>query len=697
MSVLKRKMFGGGYAHRGTGITSGLVPHYEHGGYHAGDEVRPLYEEYFKIMKDIKTPSKPFDRFQANVPALLALSSGLMSGKSLQGGWGGAFDILGQSLGAATPLFAEAAKQKQAYKQQQVQSEDAMKLKALDMAYDDLAAQRKSTKDFSSKKYEVKIKGDETGETKVVTEFFNKSDPTQTYYMLEGKAIKADTFDILGTLGAYDTSKKQNFVEQDYQVTLNDDSQVTLTKITDKTTDAPGKWYDANGVAFNSEDIKSIQGTVGTASTSTGPKKRTPTTDTYYASNPKWKEGDDITDKYFQLATKIDEDNNITVKDPNTKQYISEDEFTTRYGTVPVSDQPLDWKPRIEAGIEVAGDTKDDIKAKKVYSDRFKILYPEYEDLTEADLDYLLTAFPPGSDFIKSFMTGQTNELDQELYNIKKRIDANKKVALNESQSTVSASGVPKDAIDMYYNLDPDSPDYATRKPFFVQKYNQTPMISAADIKAITGSLENLKDLSIIEKRVDEAIPVIGKPAAWFAETFGINLGLAEFMTGKRGLEASAIEQLVSGVPSNFDAKRIIDTIPQEGLSPATNRIRIKRLKQIFGDIILNNIKFNIQLGKRVPADMIMLAKEIGDPKKIDMILRGEVDQEKVTYMNNIAAAVPGFDKAGYIDKFGDPLSRSLSLLAATDTSLNTPLSEQEKETLKERILNLPKLITGKD
>ena len=36
-----------------------------------------------------------------------------------------------------------------------------MKLKALDMAYDDLAAQRKSTKDFSSKKYEVKIKGDE--------------------------------------------------------------------------------------------------------------------------------------------------------------------------------------------------------------------------------------------------------------------------------------------------------------------------------------------------------------------------------------------------------------------------------------------------------------------------------------------------------------------------------------------------------
>ena len=42
-------------------------------------------------------------------------------------------------------------------------------------------------------------------------------------------------------------------------------------------------------------------------------------------------------------------------------------------------------------------------------------------ELTEADLDYLLAAFPPGSDFIKSLQTGQVNELDQELFGIFKR------------------------------------------------------------------------------------------------------------------------------------------------------------------------------------------------------------------------------------------------------------------------------------
>ena len=84
MSILKRKMFGGGFAHRGTGITSGLTPvrGYSHGG---------------------------ISKREAYAPAWQSLFGGMMSGKSLQGGWGGAFDILGQATQQSAPLFAQAA------------------------------------------------------------------------------------------------------------------------------------------------------------------------------------------------------------------------------------------------------------------------------------------------------------------------------------------------------------------------------------------------------------------------------------------------------------------------------------------------------------------------------------------------------------------------------------------------------------
>ena len=105
-------------------------------------------------------------------------------------------------------------------------------------------------------------------------------------------------------------------------------------------------------------------------------------------------------------------------------------------------------------------------------------------------------------------------------------------------------------------------------------------------------------------------------------------------------------------------------------------------MKQIFGDLILNKIKHNIQLGKRVPADMVMLARELGDTKKIDQILRGDVDQEKVEFLNNISAGANPeiYNKDEYIKKFGDSFSRSISLLDKTDVSLNEVLSKEEKQ-----------------
>lgn len=138
MSVLNRKMFGRGYAmggpvrsSRGVGITSGLVPRYSHGG-PVSEHVTQDYETYFNLLKGVQGERPEFDRRAANTPALLALSSALMSGKSLQGGAAGALDIGGQALEKATPYFAEAIAARKAY--DAADPEADLRMKALEMS-----------------------------------------------------------------------------------------------------------------------------------------------------------------------------------------------------------------------------------------------------------------------------------------------------------------------------------------------------------------------------------------------------------------------------------------------------------------------------------------------------------------------------------------------------------------------------------
>ena len=137
MSVLNRKLFnrGGQVSSRGVGITSGLVPRYSHGGpVSEHTSVADKYKDNFEMLQSlgIMPERKPFSRFEAATPALMQLFSGLMSGKSYQGGLGGALDIAGQSLGAATPAFAQAIEARREY--ESVDPEAGLKQMALQMA-----------------------------------------------------------------------------------------------------------------------------------------------------------------------------------------------------------------------------------------------------------------------------------------------------------------------------------------------------------------------------------------------------------------------------------------------------------------------------------------------------------------------------------------------------------------------------------
>lgn len=134
MSVFRRNMFGGGYAHRGTGITSGLVPRYSHGGPVSEHTTKEKFEDYMTMFRDMDLvpERKPFSRLAAASPALLNLSGALLSGKSYQGGVGGALDILGQGLTASAPGFAKAVEARREY--EATDPEASLKNMALQMA-----------------------------------------------------------------------------------------------------------------------------------------------------------------------------------------------------------------------------------------------------------------------------------------------------------------------------------------------------------------------------------------------------------------------------------------------------------------------------------------------------------------------------------------------------------------------------------
>ena len=136
MAVLNRKLFnkGGPVSSRGVGITSGLVPVQR---FQEGGEATAIGDAYRKNLAMLQslgiTPERePFSRLAAASPALLTLGSGLLSGKSLQGGIGGALDILGQATGAAAPQFGEAIRAKQVY--DATDPEAGLKQMALEMA-----------------------------------------------------------------------------------------------------------------------------------------------------------------------------------------------------------------------------------------------------------------------------------------------------------------------------------------------------------------------------------------------------------------------------------------------------------------------------------------------------------------------------------------------------------------------------------
>ena len=188
MSILRRKMFrGGGYAHRGTGITSGLTTpkrgYVDGPGSYQGigesslpSGVEDKWQAYYDMLKGVQGERAPFDRFDANVEPLMTMFGKWMSGKSYQPGLGGALEIAGEGLTEAAPGFGKAIREKRAYEAATGTEDAALRTKALELAMKE-----------GNEKYDFKVVGKSlvrinrgTGQSEVVEKYEDEGPDIRT-------------------------------------------------------------------------------------------------------------------------------------------------------------------------------------------------------------------------------------------------------------------------------------------------------------------------------------------------------------------------------------------------------------------------------------------------------------------------------------------------------------------------------------
>tara|TARA_R100000655_G_scaffold17251_1_gene36990 strand:- start:1216 stop:3267 length:2052 start_codon:yes stop_codon:yes gene_type:complete len=128
---------------RGTGITSGLVRGYQEGGSVTNDEatqrrtLSDFQRESKSLLDNIYEPRPQRSRLRDASPALMQFFGSLAAGKSLQGGFGGALEILGQSLQDSAPAFQQVIRDRQDRQDADRIEQQRMDLQALEMARED--------------------------------------------------------------------------------------------------------------------------------------------------------------------------------------------------------------------------------------------------------------------------------------------------------------------------------------------------------------------------------------------------------------------------------------------------------------------------------------------------------------------------------------------------------------------------------
>jgi len=737
---------GGGFAHRGTGITSGLTPVR---GYATGDlvtddsDLMEAFKERQKIYESIRPEPAQYNRLSANAPALLALSAGLLSGKSFQGGLGGGLDILGQALGQATPEFSKAIQERKKLEAANRAEKFQLDLQALTAAESIIAAKAKAAgsakQNYTAEDYKVKLT-DETETTLTKIRDKTTDDPGE-WYDSNGDLVDTSKIDsVLGKLGTAGEGDKQKFTTENFKVKIGDITK-TLTKVTDKTTDQPGKWYDSGGDPVSDDDIAKMKiiGKLGTA----GEGKAGDTKSVWYL-NPDFKEDEKDSKenpKYIQSTRRVGTDQIMRIKD-NTKgsatfgDWLNED----MYPSYMVSN-PEKLATRKMGDVWIKNPNATDKETANLYlNSQYKM--DEYNNLLIKDPregSPTKGEWLPEDNFKDFTLTEpkeavKSNVAKEKLANVKDLIQAEyDRIAKSTGLTPRKLTDKELDVIVQKAGDDPGewykfSPQYGSYnelaeilKPYFDQdvepivnvEFGGTQTTTAAEPDYIDKRYnlnKNSPNYEFERQRAERNYRLLDTIPTSVQEN------ITSAFDGFKDLKL-IVDNIEEGFPFFGGLKRITTTLGldygaaefltgQDGTLVSATAALVKGIPSDFDVRNLKRILPSISEGdavniirarrlQRVYNDIVKNAlafhSGLGNriPQAIELRAREllgnqAVDEAMSTqYTADRLRDIRTLDKEDYIKKYGDPFAESVNALNIPDSAISSELSEAEKEELE--------------
>ena len=629
--VLSRKLFNGGNkpSSRNNGIVSGFDDNND-------SELQKLIDERRKVYQSIMPEPTQVGRLEAASPALLALGSALLSGRSLRGGVSGALDILGQATAASAPLFDQAIQRRRAAKEANVQRQFDIDLAALKSAEDILATREAAEakgEPGSPKKIFYKNPNFDEGmprsdeNPQYISSFIRKG--TDNKFRVKDQTPNSPTFG-------------EMILEDDWEFgyTLDDPRKFVTPSSGDVWIKNPA--YDENAEGAKASDMflltkfeKDKFGNIRILDNREGSKTK----------------GDYIMDNNFNDYTFSEPKSMITAEqadlDKNELYGLVQTEFDKMNKAMGMSTRKLSDK-ELAAIIMRAGDDPGEWEK---FSQQFGGSFFELGEILQ---DYQTPEPNISIEFTGQDDAGNTEEV-----------------------VTTGVEGTQyRDHIDERFNLDKSDPNYDIKRQAAIKQYNQLETFPPNVVESVISAFDGFKDLKMMADNYDVGIPYGG----WIVgvtSKLGLNPRATEFLTGKNGTLVTSTSALIKGIPSDFDVQNLLNTLPSEGEGDSVNFARIKRLERVYSDIIKNYLSFYGGINYRVPPQVEIIAREMIGNEAVDEALSTEYSQQKLNDLRSLS-------KDEYIAKYGDPFKSSIDILGLPDSSFSgAELTDAEKDELK--------------
>ena len=629
--VLSRKLFNGNKpSSKNNGIVSGFDDDND-------SELQQLIDERKKVYQDILPAPTEVSRLGAASPALLALGSALLSGRSLQGGIPGALEILGQGVGASAPLFGEALRTRRAAEQANIQRQFDIDLAAVKSAEDILATRAAAA---------AKAKPGDIKSVFYLNPNFDENSPV--------------------------SDQNPRYIQSVRQ--MGSDNQLRIKDATPNS---------ATFGEFVLEDQFS-------GYTTSDPRKLvTPSSGDVWIKNPAYDpnaEGAKESDMFLLTKFKKDKFNNVRILDnrdgSKTKgDYVLENNFGEYSFTEPKS------------MIEAEGEKLDKANLYGLVQTEFdkmnKIMNKKTRKLSDKELAAIIMRAGDDPGEWEKFST-QFGSSFFELGEILQDYQTPDPALSIEFTGTDDAGNTEevvttgketevgyRDHIDERYDLNKSDPNYDIKRQAAIKNYNQLETFPPNVVESVISAFDGFKDLKLMADNYDVGIPY-GGWLVTIASKLNLDPRATEFLTGKNGTLVTSTSALIKGIPSDFDVQNLLNTLPSEGEGDAVNFARVKRLERVYSDIIKNYLSFYGGINYRIPPQVEVLAREMIGNEAVDEALSTEYTAKKLQDLRSMS-------REEYIKEYGDVFESSINILNLPDSEfVGAELTDSEKKLLEE-------------